>query len=144
MSVTPEETHGYGQALFANADCEAGYRAAISRIYYGCLHAGRLLADEQDLPLPPGDHAPGSHNLHILRLKNPPARMDYGCRAQCIRLGEMLNTLRAERVTADYILDEHIEHGHAETISVTGQEAMNLVERLRHDLRAQASGGESQ
>jgi len=120
MSVSSSDLLSLSKALFASATTEVELRNVVGRGYYAAYHAALAFHEALAQPgkLPP--NVSGSHKglAHQLCRPNIPATDPLFVKSY--DLGRALMWLHAERVKADYYLDE----------SVTRDDAQAFLDRL--------------
>ena len=110
MSVNAEDFLRAADQLLSNANHEIDYRNAISRAYYATFHAIAPLSDQ--LPAALNYRTKGSHDEKISKLTRCSTNHPEAIRLKAV--GIDVQKCKAQRVTADYYIDDPITQSDAE------------------------------
>ncbi len=145
MAIGPREILAYARNLQPQAATnEVCARSAVSRAYYAAYHAARLFHETLPEPgtLPPAkagkDDGMGKHAELIMRLQNPSPKVRRDSRqiaSISVAVGSLLNVIKANRVTADYIIDKTVGE---QLVGETLQSATTILEKCYPDDSADA------
>jgi uncharacterized protein (UPF0332 family) len=101
------------------AASEAAFRSAVSRAYYGAFHLGMDLLNLLGLDIPKGANCHGLVRTFLLESGH----------AQAVEAGRLLKDLHADRIKADYRLDNRDAATHAAALLAveTATDTMSLI-----------------
>ncbi|MDR5838822.1 hypothetical protein [Caballeronia sp. LZ034LL] len=109
MSSSAQELVEDAAALLRTAVSEPQYRAVCSRAYFGAWHAAHVF--HRRLPAPGSVRsANGRHEQLIQQLCNPMLHVADSNYELSRTIGRNLVKLREARVTADYHLEQDLDH----------------------------------
>ncbi len=128
MSVTPQDLWKHSQQLFSGATDEAQLRNTISRAYYSAYHACLCFHSA----LPSGGSEParkiGVHGTLVHQLGNPIFDKSDARHSLSRLLSVKLTGFHAQRVTADYALEDPIERADAADALIKASAIFRLLE----------------
>lgn len=127
--MVPEEFVEAAERLLAESDKEADQRSAVSRAYYGALHASRI-----SMPAPyiiPTTESIGSHKAVIDGL-SAWGRAAVPGRSDARVASRALASMKHKRTAADYDIHEPVNTG---AVTSCVAEARKII-KLVHDARA--------
>lgn len=110
MSVSPADLIAYAEKIAAASPFpEVAVRNSVGRAYYAAYHDS--LAWNSSLPFPgqSPDDKTGSHNRLAWALRTPHAATARDTKINSVRRGILIRKLHADRVSADYKLDDPVE-----------------------------------
>lgn len=110
MSVNAENFLQVAEQSFSNASHEMDYRNSISRAYYAAFHAVTPIS--LSLPLIAHGKTHNSHEAIIAALTDCLPSQPHAFKLKSI--GYQLQKLKAQRVKADYRLDDNLVASDAE------------------------------
>lgn len=128
--MKPEEFIELAERLLEQPRKEADTRSAISRSYYGALHASLQCLPKRFAPTAAQLHAGGSHKNVIQALKTwGRSRVDGATSAS--EASHTLATLKRARVFADYCLAECVKQADVDLCVVKARRVIELVQHAR-------------
>jgi uncharacterized protein (UPF0332 family) len=133
MAVTPDTIYRYSQSLLENNTSEIELRASVKNAYYSAYHEVRNVLNS---PIPEY-HGMGSHLGFITYLGEEAFRYEIGVEKNTLRrLAIILNRMKSERHTVDYVLEADIPIERAKQCSINATLIFELCSSIRESRAA--------
>jgi uncharacterized protein (UPF0332 family) len=126
MSVNAEDFLQSASNLLTKGTHEIDYRNCMSRAYYASFHAVKLAANA--LPEPTSYKPKGSHDEVICKLTKCVATHPQAIELKAV--GNMMQKIKAQRVIADYRINNSIGKPDAEQQFLKAQLVIQEINRL--------------
>jgi len=131
MSVNAENFLQAADQNLVNASHEIDYRNSISRAYYATFHALTPLSDH--LPAATNYKSQGSHDKKISKLTR--CSSDHSEAIMLKAVGYEIQKRKAQRVTADYRIDEAVDKNDAEEQLLKAKFLLEQIAQLKTALQ---------
>lgn len=128
--MSPEDFIETAMRLLVEPCKEADKRSAISRAYYGALHASRMSLPQEYAPTMEELRSDGSHKAVIQRLSDWGKALAPG-RTDAQQAARKLARLKLARRTADYEIHKDVNNDDVATCVADSQKIVDLVRNAR-------------